>query len=108
MLVLALAINAQLILIPHLNRLGARRKIAGERSQRRPHQPPINKRLLSKAKVVREVAGAEVEGMEAVVEVEEIGVVAGVATKEVVALFQGRTPEVVDGLHPELHEVEEA
>jgi len=46
--------------------------------------------------------------MEAVVEVEEIGVAAGVATKEVVALFQGRTPEVVDGLHLELHEVEEA
>jgi len=89
--------------------LGARRKIAGERSQRRPHQPPINnKRLLSKAKVVKEVAGDEVEGMEAVVEVEEIGVAAGEATKEAVALFLGRTPEAVDGLHPELHEVEEA
>ena len=101
-------VNAHHILIPHLNRLGARRKIAGERSQRRLHQLPINKHLLSKAKVVREVAGAEVEGMEAVVEVEVIGVAAGVATKEVVALFQGRTPEVVDGLHLELHEVEEA
>ena len=101
-------VNAHHILIPHLNRLGARRKIAGERSQRRPHQLPINKHLLSKAKVVREVAGAEVEEMEAVVEVEVIGVAAGVATKEVVALFQGRTPEVVDGLHLELHEVEEA
>jgi len=91
--------------------LGARRKIAGERSQQQPHLPLINnKRLLSKAKVVKEVAGDEVEVMAAVVEVEEIVVAAEEeeATKEAVALSLGRTQEAVGGLHPELHEVEEA
>lgn len=94
--------------------MGARRKIAGERSQQRLHLSPINnKRLLSKAKVVKvvkEVAGDEVEVMAAVVEVEEIVVAAEEeeATKEAVALSLGRTPEAVGGLHPELHEVEEA
>jgi len=89
--------------------LGARKKIAGGRSQRHPHLTPINKRHLSKDKVVKEVAGDEVEGMEVVVEVGEIGVAAEEeATREAVALFPGRTPEAVGGLHPEHHEVEEA
>ena len=96
---------------PYVERLGARRKIAGGRSQRRPHLTPINnQRHLSKDKVVKEVAGDEVEGMEAVVEVGEIGVAAAEeeATRVAVALFPGRTPEAVGGLHLELHEVEEA
>ena len=50
------------------------------------------------------------EGMEAVVEVveEEIGVAAEEEVTKVVALFLGRTPEAVDVLHQERHEVEEA
>jgi len=90
--------------------LGALRKIGGERSRRRPHLTPINSKPLLSNKVVKEVAGAEVEGMEVVVEVEEIGVVAEEEEediKEVVALFPGRTPEVEGGLHLELQEVEE-
>lgn len=92
-----------------LGRLGAGRKIGGERSQRRLHLTPINSKPLLSSKVVKEVAGDEVEGMEAVVAVEEIGVVAEEEEdiKEVVALFLGRTPEVVGGLHLELQEVEE-
>ena len=96
--------------ISFLDRLGARKKIAEERSQQRPHLTPINNKCrLSKDKVVKEVAGGEVEGMEVVVEVGEIGVAAEEeATREAVALFPGRTPEAVGGLHPEHHEVEEA
>jgi len=89
--------------------LGAGRKIGGERSQRRPHLTPINSKPLLSNKVKEEAAGDEVEGMEAVVEVEVIGVVAEEEEdiKEAVVLFLGRTPEVVGGLHLELQEVEE-
>lgn len=92
-----------------LDRLGAGRKIGGERSQRRPHLTPINSKPLLSNKVKEEAAGDEVEGMEAVVEVEVIGVVAEEEEdiKEAVVLFLGRTPEVVGGLHLELQEVEE-
>ena len=59
--------------ISFLDRLGARKKIAEERSQQRPHLTPINNKCrLSKDKVVKEVAGGEVEGMEAVVEVGDV------------------------------------
>ena len=90
--------------------MGALRKIGGERSLRRLHLTQINSKPLLSNKVVKEVAGAEVEGMEVAVEVEEIGVVAEEeeeAIKVVVALFPGRTPEVEGGLHLELQEVEE-
>jgi len=88
--------------------LGAGRKIGGERSRQPPHLTPINSKPLLSNKV-KEAAGDEVEGMEAVVEVEEIEVVAEEEEdiKEVVALFLGKTPEVVGGLHLELQEVEE-
>ena len=106
--VLVVVAGYQCLSYPYVERLGARKKIAGGRSQRHPHLTPINKRHLSKDKVVKEVAGDEVEGMEVVVEVGEIGVAAEEGATKVVALFLGRTPEAVDVLHPELHEVEEA
>ena len=93
--------------------MGAQRKIAGERSLQQPQYLTLinNKLHLSKDKVVKEVGAVDEaeEGMEAVVEVvEEIGVAAEEEATKVVALFLGRTPEAVDVLHPERHEVEEA